>query len=69
MRYIHPDISGLPQWYAQTVNDAYRKLLEELEDVSEVIRGEILRQAPDHDPNHCKIDQRLRAFWQSSAPP
>lgn len=32
MRYIHPDISGLPQWYAQTVNDAYRKLLEELGD-------------------------------------
>lgn len=31
MRYIHPDISGLPQWYAQTVNDAYRKLLEELD--------------------------------------
>lgn len=32
MRVIHPDTSGLPQWYAQTVNDAYRKLLEELED-------------------------------------
>lgn len=32
MRQVHPDTSGLPQWYAQTVNDAYRKLLEELED-------------------------------------
>lgn len=31
MRQVHPDTSGLPQWYAQTVNDAYRKLLEELE--------------------------------------
>lgn len=32
MRQVHPDTSGLPQWYAQTVNDAYRKLLKELED-------------------------------------
>lgn len=32
MRHVHPDTSGLPQWYAQTVNDAYRKLLEELDD-------------------------------------
>lgn len=32
MRQVHPDTSGLPQWYAQTVNDAYRKLLEELND-------------------------------------
>lgn len=32
MRQVHPDTSGLPQWYAQTVNDAYRKLLEELSD-------------------------------------
>jgi len=31
MRQVHPDTSGLPQWYAQTVNDAYRKLLEELD--------------------------------------
>lgn len=31
MRVIHPDTSGLPQWYAQIVNDAYRKLLEELD--------------------------------------
>lgn len=31
MRLIHPDTSGLPQWYAQTVNDAYRQLLEKLE--------------------------------------
>lgn len=32
MRVIHPDTSGMPQWYAQTVNAAYRKLLEELKD-------------------------------------
>lgn len=32
MRHVHPDTSGLPQWYAQTVSDAYRKLLEELSD-------------------------------------
>lgn len=32
MRVIHPDMSGIPKWYAQTVNDAYRKLLEELKD-------------------------------------
>lgn len=32
MRVIHPDTSGMPQWYAQTVNDAYRQLLEELTD-------------------------------------
>lgn len=31
MRQVHPDTSGLPQWYAQTVNNAYRQLLEELE--------------------------------------
>lgn len=31
MRQVHPDTSGLPQWYAQTVNDAYRKLLKELD--------------------------------------
>lgn len=31
MRVIHPDTSGLPPWYAQIVNDAYRKLLEELD--------------------------------------
>lgn len=31
MRQVHPDTSGLPTWYAQTVNDAYRKLLEELD--------------------------------------
>ncbi len=31
MRHVHPDTSGLPQWYAQTVNDAYRKLLEEFD--------------------------------------
>ena len=31
MQQIHPDTSGLPQWYAQTVNDAYRKLLEKLD--------------------------------------
>ncbi len=32
MRTVHPDTSGPPQWYAQTVNDAYRQLLEELTD-------------------------------------
>jgi DnaJ-domain-containing protein 1 len=32
MRTVHPDTSGLPQWYAQTVNHAYRQLLEELTD-------------------------------------
>ncbi|KJH69641.1 J domain-containing protein [Aliterella atlantica] len=32
MRQVHPDTSGLPTWYAQTVNDAYRQLLEELGD-------------------------------------
>lgn len=31
MRQVHPDTSGLPTWYAQIVNDAYRKLLEELD--------------------------------------
>lgn len=31
MRTIHPDTSGLPRWYAQAVNDAYRRLLEELD--------------------------------------
>ena len=31
MRTVHPDTSGLPRWYAQTVNDAYRKLLEEFD--------------------------------------
>lgn len=31
MRQVHPDTSGLPTWYAQTVNDAYRQLLEELD--------------------------------------
>ena len=31
MRTVHPDASGMPRWFAQTVNDAYRKLLEELE--------------------------------------
>ncbi|HCF29635.1 MAG TPA: hypothetical protein DEV81_21075 [Cyanobacteria bacterium UBA11049] len=31
MPKVHSDTSGLPQWYAQTVNDAYRKLLEEFE--------------------------------------
>lgn len=31
VRVIHPDASPLPRWYAQTVNDAYRQLLQELE--------------------------------------
>lgn len=31
MRTIHPDASGLPRWYAQVVNDAYRRLMEELD--------------------------------------
>ncbi|PSB29583.1 J domain-containing protein [Chlorogloea sp. CCALA 695] len=34
MRHIHPDTSGMPRWYAQIVNDAYRKIMEEFEDVS-----------------------------------
>lgn len=29
---MHPDTSGLPKWFAQTVNEAYRQLLEELAD-------------------------------------
>lgn len=27
-------------------------------------RGQILRQPPDHNPNHRNVNQRLRSFWQ-----
>ncbi len=31
MQAVHPDVSGLPRWYAQTVNEAYRLISQELD--------------------------------------